>query len=95
MHTLHIEHAVTDFDTWMTAFGRFAELRQQSGVRHERIQRPVDDPAYVVIELDFDTTGQAQSFLGFLQDTVWSSPTNAPALVGAPQTRIFELAELS
>jgi hypothetical protein len=92
MHTLHIEHAVTDFDTWMTAFDRFAELRQQSGVRHQRVQRPVDDSAYVVIDLDFDTTSQAQNFLGFLRANVWSTPTNAPALVGTPQTRILELA---
>ena len=24
MTTLHIEHSVTDFDLWLTAFGRFA-----------------------------------------------------------------------
>jgi hypothetical protein len=95
MHTLHIEHAVTDFDTWNTAFGKFAGIRQQSGVRHQRVQRPVDDPAYVVIDLDFDTTSQAQSFLRFLQSNVWSSPGEAPALIGTPQTRILELAQPS
>lgn len=95
MPTLHIEHAVTDFDTWNVAFGRFAELRQQSGVRQQRVQRPVDDPAYVVIDLDFDTASQAASFLGFLQAKVWSSPGAAPALVGTPQTRILELAQPS
>jgi hypothetical protein len=95
MLTLHIEHAVTDFDTWNTAFARFAGIRQQSGVRQQRVQRPVDDPAYVVIELDFDTASQAESFLGFLQANVWSSPGNAPALIGTPQTRILELAEPS
>lgn len=91
MHTLHIEHAVTDFDAWSTAFGRFAELRQQSGVRQQRVQRPVDDSAYVIIDLDFDTTSQAEGFLRFLQTKVWSSPGNAPALIGTPQTSILEL----
>jgi len=92
MSTLHIEHAVTDFDTWNTAFGRFAELRRQSGVRQQRVQRPVGDPHYVVIDLDFDTTSEAESFLGFLRANVWSSSDNAPALVGPPQAKVLEIA---
>jgi hypothetical protein len=92
VHTLHIEHAVTDFATWSTAFGKFADQRQQSGVRHQRVQRPLNDPAYVVIDLDFDTASQAASFLGFLQANVWPSG-NAPALIGTPQTRILELTQ--
>jgi hypothetical protein len=91
MHTLHIEHAVTDFDAWNTAFARFADLRQQSGVRNQRVQRPLNDPAYVVIDLDFNTASQAENLLGFLQANVWSSSGNAPALIGTPQTRILEL----
>jgi hypothetical protein len=92
MSTLHIEHAVTDFDTWSIAFGRFAEFRRQSGVRQQRIQRPVSDPNYVVIDLDFDTTSEAESFLGLLRANVWSSRDNAPALVGTPQAKILEIA---
>jgi hypothetical protein len=92
MSTLHIEHAVTDFDTWSIAFGRFAEFRRQSGVRQQRIQRPVSDPNYVVIDLDFDTTSEAESFLGFLRANVWSSREDAPALVGTPQAKILEIA---
>jgi hypothetical protein len=90
--TLHIEHAVTDFETWNTAFGRFADARRQSGVRQQRVQRPVGDPNYVVIDLDFDTSSEAESFLGFLQANVWSSSANAPALIGTPQAKILELA---
>lgn len=89
MPTLHIEHAITDFATWNAAFGRFAELRQQAGVRQQRVQQPVDDPRYVVIDLDFDTVSAAEKFLGFLQANVWSSSDSAPALAGAPQTRIL------
>jgi hypothetical protein len=93
MATLHIEHAITDFDIWKGAFDRFADMRQQSGVRHHRIQRPIEDPRYVVIDLDFGTTGEAQTFLDFLQTRVWSSADNAPALAGTPQTRILDMVE--
>lgn len=93
MPTLHIEHAIADFAQWNAAFDRFAEFRQRAGVRAQRVQRPVDDPAYVVIDLDFDTTGEAQKFLQFLQQQVWPSRENAPALIGTPHTKILESAD--
>jgi hypothetical protein len=88
--TLHIEHAIVDFDLWKAAFDRFADFRRQSGVLRHRIQRPVDDPRYVVIDLDFATTGEAEGFLAFLREKVWPSREEAPALAGPPQTRILE-----
>lgn len=90
MPTLHIEHAVTDLPTWTATFNRFAEMRKNSGVRAHRVQHPLDDPNYILIDLDFDTTAEAEAFLGFLRGKVWSSPDNAPALIGTPQTRILE-----
>jgi hypothetical protein len=93
MPTLHIEHPVTDFATWKEAFDRFADLRQKSGVLQHRVQRPIDDPRYVVIDLDFATTSEAETFLQFLQTRVWSAPENSPALVGTPQTKILAPAE--
>ena len=51
---------------------------------------PVDDAHYVVIDLDFPTTAQAERFLGFLQTKVWTSADSAPALAGTPQTKILE-----
>ena len=95
MPTLHIEHAVTDFDTWNAAFERFAGLRQQSGMRQQRVQQPVDDHQYVIIDLDFDSTDEAARFLSFLRAEIWSLPDNAPALIGTPQTRILELTQTS
>jgi len=91
MNTLHIEHAVTDFDIWSVAFGRFAGVRRDAGVRAERISRPVDDPRYVVVDLAFDTVDAAHAFLQFLTTKVWAVPENAPALSGAPHTRILQL----
>lgn len=89
MTTLHIEHAITDFAVWNAAFERFAEVRARSGVRAHRIQQPVDDPRYVVIDLDFDTADEARRFLAFLQANVWSSSESAPALVGEPWAKIL------
>lgn len=76
-----------------TAFDRFAPARADAGVRRHRVQRPVDDPAYVVVDLDFDDVAGAERFLGFLKAKVWVSSENAPALAGSPRTRILETAE--
>ena len=92
MPTLHIEHPITDFEVWSNAFDRFAEIRSQAGVRSHRVRRPIDDPKFVVIDLDFDTAEQAQSFLQFLESNVWANPSNAPALAGSPRTLILETA---
>jgi hypothetical protein len=93
MTTLHIEHAINDYDVWKSAFDRFEELRRQSGVKHHRVLRPADDPAYIVVNLDFGTAEEAGAFLEFLRTKVWSSPQSAPGLAGTPQTRILDLCE--
>lgn len=89
MNTLRIEHPVTDYAVWKQAFDRFAGLREGAGVRGHRVRRPVDDPRYVVVDLDFDTAEQASSFLGILRTRVWSTPANSPALAGDPVTQIL------
>ena len=92
MPTLLIEHSITDFDTWHAAFTQFAERRKQGGVLHERIMQPVDDPRYVLIDLEFDTIEAARGFQRFLETQVWSTPANSPALVGSPRARVVDLA---
>jgi len=62
MATLHIEHPISDFETWNAAFARFAGARRRAGVRDQRILRPVGDPAYVVVDLDFDTRERLEYF---------------------------------
>jgi len=91
---LHIQHRITDFETWASAFNRFAEARRNAGVRAHRVMRPVDDPAYVVIELDFDTAEAAEAFLGFLRTNVWGVPANSPGLGGTPEAMVLEPAAL-
>lgn len=90
MTTLHIEHPITDLAVWRAAYDRFAERRRQAGVSAERIQQPVDDDHYVVVDLDFATVDQAERFLGFLESAVWASRDSSPALAGRPLTRILE-----
>lgn len=94
MATLHIEHGITSFTEWKSAFDRFADLRQRAGVRRHSIRRPTDDAHYVMIDLDFDTSEEARAFLDVLQQRIWSSAHNAPALLGTPRTRILDTAEI-
>jgi hypothetical protein len=91
MTTLRIEHGISDYQIWKTAFDGFAQARANAGVRSFAIRRPVDDPKYLMIDLEFDTAGPAETFAEFLHQHVWSSPASAPGLAGAPQTRILEL----
>ncbi|MEA2507470.1 MAG: hypothetical protein QOH48_2088 [Actinomycetota bacterium] len=88
--TLHIEHPITDYETWFSAFSGFTEARRRAGVRDHRVQHPVDDRRYIVIDLDFDTAGEAATFLDFLQSRVWAAQKNSPALSGAPKATILE-----
>jgi hypothetical protein len=90
MTTLLIEHSINDFTVWHDAFMRFAAHRKEGGVLHERIMQPVDDPHYVLIDLEFATLTAAQAFRQFLETQVWSTPANSPALVGSPRARIAE-----
>jgi hypothetical protein len=93
MHVLQIEHPIRDFETWKGAFERFSGKRKQAGGRRHQVLRPADDPYYVLIELGFDDSGEAESFLAWLRREVWSSREAAPALMGEPRTRIVEVVE--
>jgi hypothetical protein len=89
MATLQVEHPISDFDMWKKAFEADPVRRKESGVRRYRVFRPVDDPRYVKIDLDFDNVDEAEAFRTALQ-RLWSSGRAAPALAGTPQTRIVE-----
>lgn len=89
MATLHIEHPITDLQTWLEAFGKFAEARQRAGVRSHSVRQPVDDDKYIYVSLEFDTVEEASSFKSFLESTVWASPEASPALDGTPTARVL------
>jgi len=91
MFVLSIEHAISDFPTWKSAFDSFAEARAQAGVEATRIRHPIDDPSYLFIDLDFETEERAVAFRQFLFDVVWSNSSASPALAGAPTATVLEL----
>ena len=93
MHTLRNEHQISDFDSWKAAFDRDPVGREQSGVRRHRVFRPIDDQNYVMIDLDLESSSEAEAFLAALRRDVWGSRQAVPALVGDPQTRIVEAVE--
>jgi hypothetical protein len=90
--TVRIEHGIHDYDAWKAAFDRDPADRRRSGVRSYRVLRPLDDPNYILIDLDFDTQDEAERFIGVMR-RVWQSPQAAPALRGAPSARIAETVE--
>lgn len=89
MATLQIEHPISDYDTWRTAFDGLIDARRKAGVVSGRVARPIDDPHYIVLGLDFDTVEHATAFLRFLETQVWASAATAPALAGRRRTAIL------
>lgn len=89
MATLHIEHPITDLNTWLGAFTRFEGARKKAGVRAQRIHQPVDDDKYIYVSLDFDSVEEAAAFKHFLETTVWASAEASPALDGTPRARVL------
>jgi hypothetical protein len=93
LHVARPTHAITDYQLWKKAFDGFAEARARAGVRSCAIRLPVDDPKYLMLDLEFDTADVAEKFAEFLRQHVWSSPASSPGLAGAPETRILDLVD--
>jgi quinol monooxygenase YgiN len=89
MPILHIEHSITDLDTWLTAFRKFAPAREQAGVLSADVYQPTTDPNYIWVNLHFATADAALQFRTFLMEVVWKSPEASPALAGTPRTEIL------
>jgi hypothetical protein len=89
---LQFEHAIKDFAMWKAAFDRDPINRRGLGVRRHRVLRPLDDPNYVVGELEFETSADAEACRDALRK-LWNSRQAAPALAGAPRVRIVEMVE--
>ena len=92
MPVVQIEHPVRDFETWKAAFDRDPVQREASGVTSYRIYRPIDDPNYIAVDLEFDDRGRAEAFEQALQ-AMWLTPQAAPALGGKPRARIVDTVE--
>lgn len=91
MFILRIEHPVMDYDGWKKAFDSDPAGREKSGVRQYRVLRPVDDPKYVMIDLEFDTKEQAESLLAAMRK-VWGEVQGK--IILKPIVRITEAVEV-
>jgi hypothetical protein len=88
---LHIEHAVGSFDAWKRVFDSDPVGRKRSGVRRYRVLRATEDPNYVMIDLEFEGSNEAEDFRAALRK-LWDSE-EAQQLMQNPQLRIVELVE--
>jgi len=79
MYILRIEHPVADYDAWKTAFDSDPIGRERSGVRRYRIMRAKDDPSHLIIDLEFDSLGEAEVVKGALGEVEFESAREAEA----------------
>ena len=92
MPVLQIEHPVRDFETWKAVFDGSQERRVVGRVLRYQVYRPVDDPTYVAVDLEFDSRGEAEAFKLGLEE-LWRSPQAAALLGGTPRARIVDIVE--
>lgn len=90
MYVLRIEHPVPNFEGWKQAFESDPVGREASGVRRYQILRAVDNPNYVLIDLEFDTLHQAEALLAGMRN-VWGRVEGT--IMMNPQARIVERVE--
>jgi hypothetical protein len=90
MPTLRIEHSVANYDAWKRAFDSDPADRKGHGVSSYQISRSVEDPLYVMIDLEFDTQANAEGLLGVMQG-VWAGPGRD--VMRNPQARIVDTVE--
>jgi hypothetical protein len=91
MYMLRIEHPVPDYDRWKQAFDSDPVGRAKSGVRRCQVLRTVDDPNYVMIDLEFDTVRDAEELLSAMR-SVWGR-VQGTVILNPPQARIVEAVE--
>jgi hypothetical protein len=87
---LCIEHPVPDYDRWKQAFDADPVGREKMRVRRYQILRPVDKPNFVMINLEFDTAGDAEALLTAMQ-AVWARVEGA--IMTNPRAQIVEMLE--
>ena len=90
MLILHIEHKVPSFDGWKKAFESDPVNRKRSGVHRYSILQPIDDPNYVIINLEFESLKEAEDTLAALR-ILWNK-VEGEVMIN-PQVRILDLIE--
>jgi hypothetical protein len=90
MIILQLEHSVLNFDGWKKAFESDPVGRQRGGVVRYSILKKIDDPNYVIINLEFDKQEQAENFLELLKQ-LWGKVEGS--VMNRPQARILQVIE--
>jgi hypothetical protein len=92
---LRVEHPVPDFETWKRdGFDRDPVGREQGGVRRYRVLRATGfGPLMAVVELEFDSRDEAESFAGALGD-LWRGVQERFGWRELPEARLYELTEM-
>lgn len=90
MYTLQIEHPVPSYEKWKQAFDSDPVGREKMRVRRYQILRPVDNPNFVMIQLEFDTARDAESLLTAMR-AVWTRVEGT--IMTNPKAQIVEIVE--
>ena len=90
MPIVRIEHLVPSFDRWKQVFDSDPADRKGAGVRRYQVFRLQDDPNYVMIDLEFDSTPEAEAFVETMK-RIWGGP--GKAVMQNPTARIAEVIE--
>lgn len=90
MFKLCIEHPVPSYENWKQAFDSDPVGRERMKVRRYQILRPVDNPNYVMIQLEFDTANDADALLNAMR-AVWSRVEGT--IMTNPKAQIVEITE--
>lgn len=91
MPIVRIEHSVSSFERWKQAFDSDPADRAGSGVRRYQVLRPRDNPDCVMIDLEFEGSGEAEAFLLQMRQ-IWNGP--GKAVVQNPTARIVDVVEM-
>ncbi len=90
MTIVQIEHPVPNFDAWKKAFDSDPVGRERSGVRRYQVLRPMDNPNYAMVDLEFDNASKAGTFLAAMRE-VWRRVEGT--VMESPRVRIVEVVE--
>jgi hypothetical protein len=87
---LSIEHPVPSYEKWKAAFDSDPVGREKMRVRRYQILRPMDNPNYVMIQLEFDSANDAEALLNAMR-AVWSRVEGT--IMMNPKSQIVEVVE--
>jgi hypothetical protein len=92
---LRVEHPVADFEAWkLDGFDRDPIGREQGGVQRYRVLRSAGFGwVMAVVELEFDSRAEAESFAGALGE-MWRRVKDRFGWSELPEAQLYELTEV-